>query len=65
MVHHRAPIDLGIERLPPEQKAVGSNPTGGTEALRILLRKASLSQAVASIGDSFERQVIAGVKTGN
>jgi hypothetical protein len=25
-----APIAQGIERLPPEQKAVGSNPTGGT-----------------------------------
>src|SRR4051812_7470393 len=28
-----APIAQGIERLPPEQKAVGSNPTGGTTFL--------------------------------
>src|SRR5690348_13107884 len=28
-----APIAQGIERLPPEQKAVGSNPTGGTVSL--------------------------------
>jgi hypothetical protein len=26
----RAPVAQGIERLPPEQKAAGSNPAGGT-----------------------------------
>jgi hypothetical protein len=26
-----APVAQGIERLPPEQKAAGSNPAGGTE----------------------------------
>src|ERR1700677_87708 len=30
-VHQCAPVAQGIERLPPEQKAAGSNPAGGTE----------------------------------
>ena len=33
-----ARIAQGIERLPPEQKAVGSIPTAGTESLTFLCR---------------------------
>ena len=32
-----APLAQGIERLPPEQKAVGSNPTGGASLQRSLI----------------------------
>lgn len=32
----RAPVAQGIERLPPEQKAAGSNPAGGTSLERLI-----------------------------
>ena len=37
-----APIAQGIERLPPEQKAAGSNPAGGTLTFRTLSPQLSL-----------------------
>src|SRR4029453_11201852 len=33
-----APVAQGIERLPPEQKAAGSNPAGGTSVLALQRR---------------------------
>ena len=36
-----APVAQGIERLPPEQKAAGSNPAGGTVLTRALGRAPS------------------------
>ena len=39
----RAPVAQGIERLPPEQKAAGSNPAGGTNVTQVSSRLLLLS----------------------